>query len=511
MFMPLSDTTDQDSRQLSAVEKSLVLTVLATSGVFYCLTADASIVFHLYYLPVILTGFYLGYYRARLMACLCIGMGWLLVHFGLGRLSSAAAEQYLFGFLSWAATMLLAATLAGKLSDSWRAALESLRKSHLRDVLTDGLTEIANRRAYEFELSRCLAQWERNRTPLSILMLDIDHFKQFNDRYGHAAGDAVLQGVAGVLQTSLRKSDLVARYGGEEFSVILPGISLTELKDVAERTRSLIEMQRFSFEGLTLRVTASIGFAQALESDNTVSLTKRADAAMYAAKDAGRNCVFLHDGTTCWSASEGAQLADCPCRSTNDHSLESEDAYSDHTTGLPTQQVYLMELKRRAAERSRYGTETVVALVRVDSYATVPAHESRMLKCLIARIAKLMSSQLRETDLVTRYSADTLAILMPSTTLQSSWFPLQRALVKADNYEDAQYPGLSFSVSIGATEIRPDEQSHTVIQNVERPLHEAIASGGGCLVLDSLDACPVQFRVSQANEEPDALLPQVSP
>jgi diguanylate cyclase len=401
--------------------------------------------------------------------------------------------------------------LAGKLSDSWRTALESLRKLHLRDVLTDGLTGIANRRAYEFELSRCLAQWERNRTPLSILMLDIDHFKQFNDRYGHAAGDAVLQGVAEVLHTSLRKSDLVARYGGEEFSAILPGISISELKDVAERTRCLIEMQRFRFEGLTLRVTASIGLAQALDGDDSVSLTKRADAAMYAAKEAGRNCVFLHDGAACWSASEGMQLADCPFRSLNEHSPESEDAYSDHTTGLPTQQVYLMELKRRAAERSRYGTEAVVALVRADSYATVPSHELRMQKCLVARIAKLMASQLRETDLVTRYSADTLAILMPSTTLQSSWFPLQRAIIKADRYEDAQYPGLSFSVSIGATEIRPDEQAQTVMQNVERSLHEAIAAGGGCLVLDSCDACPVQFHLPQANEESDTLSAQASP
>jgi diguanylate cyclase (GGDEF)-like protein len=500
MFMPLSDTTDLDSRQLSAVEKSLVLTVLASSGVFYYLTADASIVFHLYYLPVILTGFYLGYYRARLMACLCIGMGWLLVHFGLGGLTQSVTEQNHFGFLSWAATMLLTATLAGKLSDSWRNALDSLKKSHLRDVLTDGLTGIANRRAYEFELSRCFAQWERNHTPLSLLMLDIDHFKQFNDRYGHAAGDAVLQGVAGVLQASLRKSDLIARYGGEEFGVILPGISHSELKDVAERTRHLIEMQRFSFEGLTLRVTASIGFAQALLGDDTVSLTKRADAAMYAAKEAGRNCVFLHDGTACRSASEGALPADQPCRSIAEHLPESEEAYSDQTTGLPTQQVYLMELKRRAAERTRYGTEAVVALVRVDSYATVPAHESRMQKCLVARIARLMSSQLRETDLVTRYSADTLAVLMPSTTLQSSWFPLQRALVKADRYEDAQYPGLSYSISIGATEIRPDEQPQTVIQNLERSLQEAVAAGGGCLVLDSCDSCPIQFHLPAATE-----------
>src|SRR6185503_7619557 len=105
---------------------------------------------------------------------------------------------------------------------------------------TDALTGLANRRAFDDELNRRFAEWQRRKTMFSLLILDVDHFKKFNDTHGHQAGDAVLTGVAATLRQTFREMDLVARYGGEEFAAILPVTNLTEALRAAERARAAI-------------------------------------------------------------------------------------------------------------------------------------------------------------------------------------------------------------------------------------------------------------------------------
>jgi diguanylate cyclase len=171
--------------------------------------------------------------------------------------------------------------------------------AYMCEARTDTLTQLPNRRAFDDELSRRLAEWRRNGVPLSVVLVDIDHFKQFNDQYGHAAGDAVLSDVARVLRAATRESDMVARLGGEEFATILPGVEPEAACEAAERTRQAIETAVFCYESKSLSVTVSCGAAQASEGESAATLVKRADKALYASKAAGRNSSHYHDGLRC--------------------------------------------------------------------------------------------------------------------------------------------------------------------------------------------------------------------
>lgn len=167
------------------------------------------------------------------------------------------------------------------------------------EARTDQLTGLANRRAFDEQLARRVEEWRRRGTPVSLMIVDVDHFKQFNDTHGHLAGDRVLQGVAQVLRDTMRDMDVVARHGGEEFAVILASTTLDEGQRATLRALKAIGQSTFHFEGTALRVTASIGLAEAAGDDDTESLVQRADAALYASKEAGRNCGHMHQGAAC--------------------------------------------------------------------------------------------------------------------------------------------------------------------------------------------------------------------
>lgn len=190
--------------------------------------------------------------------------------------------------------------------------------AYICEARTDALTELPNRRAFDDELSRRMAEWGRNETPVNVLMLDIDHFKKFNDRFGHAAGDAVLVEVARVLRTATRGSDLVARLGGEEFAVVLAGLEASEARRAAERIRKAVAATAFHYEGKSMRITVSCGVAQALTEEEGTALVRRSDEALYASKAAGRNVSHWHDSERCQlltassNTSRAAELAEVP-------------------------------------------------------------------------------------------------------------------------------------------------------------------------------------------------------
>lgn len=159
---------------------------------------------------------------------------------------------------------------------------------------TDALTGLPNRRALEDELVRCASRAARDKTWLSLVALDVDHFKKFNDTHGHAAGDAVLGTMGRVLTDQCRKGDIPTRYGGEEFTVVLPNTNPVGANVVAERIRRALEASETIFEGKKLKFTSSIGVASALGPavNPVAALAARADEALYAAKHAGRNRVM---------------------------------------------------------------------------------------------------------------------------------------------------------------------------------------------------------------------------
>ncbi|MCI0520984.1 MAG: sensor domain-containing diguanylate cyclase [Chloroflexi bacterium] len=161
-----------------------------------------------------------------------------------------------------------------------------------RAATLDALTGIANRRGVEQKLAFCISEYRQQRHEFAILFIDVDHFKQVNDRYGHDTGDAALRTIAATLKANLRASDYVGRWGGEEFLVILREINPAHLSRIAEKLRALVASSRvIAADGKPIRVTVSIGAALAQEHDTIESLLQRADQLLYRSKAEGRNRV----------------------------------------------------------------------------------------------------------------------------------------------------------------------------------------------------------------------------
>ena len=159
-------------------------------------------------------------------------------------------------------------------------------------AICDGLTQVSNKRYFLEFLEREMGRCHRYGRALSLIMLDIDHFKAINDQNGHLAGDYVLRELAQMVQGRVRKEECFARYGGEEFAYVMPESGAENTRTLAEKLRKLVESHRFTFEGKPIRVTVSLGVAD-LTADMTEpwQFIKAADQNLYKAKREGRNRV----------------------------------------------------------------------------------------------------------------------------------------------------------------------------------------------------------------------------
>jgi diguanylate cyclase (GGDEF)-like protein len=163
-----------------------------------------------------------------------------------------------------------------------------------RSAELDALTGTFNRRSIDQWLARAFLEASRRQQALSLLFIDIDHFKSINDRLGHAGGDHCLREVAAALRGALEEGDLLGRYGGEEFVALLPGRAGADAREMGERLRAAVERNEIQYEGRGERITVSVGVATRLERESTpAAAIERADKALYAAKRGGRNCVHV--------------------------------------------------------------------------------------------------------------------------------------------------------------------------------------------------------------------------
>jgi len=188
-----------------------------------------------------------------------------------------------------AADMILVGTALGFTSIANRKLASDLE----REALTDPLTQVFNRRALENIAVKILGHARRYGSPVSILSIDLDHFKRVNDSFGHPAGDSALQQFTDLARKMLRQSDVLARFGGEEFIALLPSTSRAEAHATAERLRSAVSRNDFDLGGELIRLTVSIGLVSCPEDGaDWPMLLAKADGFLYQAKRAGRNCVF---------------------------------------------------------------------------------------------------------------------------------------------------------------------------------------------------------------------------
>ncbi len=162
------------------------------------------------------------------------------------------------------------------------------------DATVDFLTQVPNRRAFDKRLHEEIERFRRGGPTFSLVLVDIDHFKQVNDRYGHATGDEVLRRVAQILEGDRRNTDFVARFGGEEFAILLPCTDEYQAAMLIDRVRELLEKTSIAMGGTVITVTISAGVAEMLPADKgTATLLQRADERLYRAKHAGRNIVVV--------------------------------------------------------------------------------------------------------------------------------------------------------------------------------------------------------------------------
>ncbi|MGK5077300.1 diguanylate cyclase domain-containing protein [Janthinobacterium sp. HLX7-2] len=220
------------------------------------------------------------------------------------RLAEASFTEERVAFLRMLGAQAMISISSARLHDSLEQRVAE-RTEQLEDAnrklatlsITDGLTGLANRRHFDNVLRTECARATRIGQPFAVIMLDVDYFKRFNDRYGHQAGDACLISVAHALVAGMRRaSDLTARYGGEEFSIVLPNTGADEAHHIGEALRCAIEDLNIAHASADAgQVTISIGIAiqSALGVADPDALMRLADAALYRAKDAGRNCVVL--------------------------------------------------------------------------------------------------------------------------------------------------------------------------------------------------------------------------
>lgn len=168
-----------------------------------------------------------------------------------------------------------------------------IRVRQQRDqALKDALTGIYNRLAYDERITEEYARWKRFKTPLSLMVFDVDHFKTINDSYGHKAGDNVLRTIAGILSKQIRETDFIARYGGEEFVIVASGANAITACQLSDKLRISVEQHKFILNGKTVQITISGGIAEFCDELTPDSVFEQADHALYQAKKQGRNrCV----------------------------------------------------------------------------------------------------------------------------------------------------------------------------------------------------------------------------
>jgi len=218
----------------------------------------------------------------------------MAVHIGHGNLQIRTARH------RWAAEFAPLANALDGMAQRLGEREEELRVAHGHlDRLTrlDSLSGLANRRGFDAKLDE---EWQLSaisRQPLTLIMIDIDHFKAFNDHYGHVAGDMCLRTVAEGLAAAARDAAIVARFGGEEFALLFAGTELDSALAIAERLRATIEQLNLTHKAARCgHVTASLGVAsiRAMQGDSAQLLIEAADAALYGAKRRGRNTVVAH-------------------------------------------------------------------------------------------------------------------------------------------------------------------------------------------------------------------------
>lgn len=357
---------------------------------------------------------------------------------------------------------------------------DELRAQHI-DATTDALTALPNRRAFDAFLAEQVRLKAERETPFSLLFFDLDYFKQLNDLHGHLAGDAVLQVVGRTLPQIVKKSDLACRYGGEEFAVVMPQTTGAEAQRMAERLRKAIESLTVPFEGRRLKVAASVGVAEALPDERGLQLMRRADEAVYASKDAGKNCCHYHDGLSCFLVIDPARSSAAGGAAPNAAAAAVGVPSGNAVQTALGREAFLELLQRRIAERHRTGALLAVAYLRIKNFEGICLkYGDAVGSHVVEVIASFIRSSLRDMDILGRVDDDAVALLLPGNSASAAHIVAER--VRASISRCALPLGdrsMRIDLELGTAEAQPADSAEALVSRafdeIESTLEPAAA------------------------------------
>jgi diguanylate cyclase len=384
-------------------------------------------------------------------------------------------------------------------------------ESHAVEARTDPLTQVSNRRALEDELQRCVTEYTMHGVPVTVMLIDVDNFKKFNDMHGHQAGDEILRGVARTLRKSIPEPHLVARFGGEEFAVVFAGFKFAAARELAERARQAIASSRFRYEGRELRVTSSAGLAELTIGETEAALLKRADEALYASKHAGRNCAHFNDGfanhpVKLEVATPVAKPAAGGKPLLGDEWLYDDAEASEIEEADPAAQVSSKPeffdglIKRLSMVKHLPKTRLSILLAQIDSLERIRNEHGASAASIVVRVAaQIFRAHLRDIDQVSRLEDNTFSLLLPGIQAKDALETAQRIQLAISRYPLPKRAGVTrVSIAIGAAEAGPKDDMQSVLRRSRRALELAMQSPGLRLfALDQSDL-PVLFGALDA-------------
>lgn len=351
-----------------------------------------------------------------------------------------------------------------KAEDQIKAQAKEIR-THETEARTDSLTQLANRRAFDDEIARRTAESNRHGTPYSLLILDVDHFKKFNDTHGHQAGDEVLRKVGEALTECARETDLACRYGGEEFAIVMSSTSGKDGGILAERVRKAIEALRIPYEGKNLKVTVSLGLAQ-FQSDKTPQdLIRRADEALYESKDAGRNCSHLHTGDVSVSITPGK-----PKEVAKKAAKEAAEAPS--YAKLPNRTRFIEELRQTMREADDSGKPVSLMTTQLSGYEEIREEFGDAIsRMMLDSVTQFLENAMGENNLLGRLEDGQFVVMMPdknAAEASSTGDRISKAL--SNCHVPLGEKSLQLNILLAVSEMRPGDNPVSMMQNAESEL-----------------------------------------
>ncbi|MEX2318103.1 MAG: diguanylate cyclase [Pirellulales bacterium] len=293
---------------------------------------------------------------------------------------------------------------------------------------TDLLTSLPNRRAFEAELERVAARTHGRGAVNTIFLIDLDHFRRVNGQYGHQGGDLILHQAAAMIKQIVRGKDAVCRYSGDAFAVLVSESTVHDALPAAERIRHEIAAAQFSHGNHPLHVTVSIGIAQLRPEELSATAVGRAEEAMRAARQAGGNLCFRHDGKECFPVSAVFQARDAAQAASQTLASmwrESTEAEPTHGASRPAgnepesvvlcgRSLFIANLSRRMSEWKRGGPAVSVAIVRVDQIDELVARFGPPARGFIQQVlSRLLEAATREMDERCEFEDGVFAVLLP--------------------------------------------------------------------------------------------------